>query len=265
MVIYTGPVLNPSNLLAPVGWTNVMTPILVNFPDLPRGAGPTAPFDLQFPLDVPLAYTGASLGIRNRVYESAGNTFTYLFDAVASAVTAGNVQRISPTALGCPAGENRCEGYAPNPGGGNLEFYLYGGKPSSPAVAYFGTNTTTWLGATLPLSLAFFNLPGCSVYTDLVVPVPTFTNIAGVAAARAAVPADPALTSQRLYGQWLSQDDRVNPAVNLASSDGLGFTLGPVVGGLTVPMSIVSAAQNLALGRTGFTRLGEGLVFRLTF
>jgi hypothetical protein len=265
MVNYTGPVLNPPNLLSPPNWTNVRTPILVNFPDLPRGAGPTAPFDLQFAFDVPLVYTGGSLGIRHRAYESNAATFAYYVDAEVSPVTAGSVQRISPSALGCPAGENRCEGYAPNPGGGDLEFYLYGGKPTTPAVAYLGASSTTWLGTPLPLSLGFFGLAACSVYTDLTVPLPTVTNVAGIGGVRVPVPAQAALAGATLYGQWLAQDDRVQPAVNLATSDGLAFTLGPTTGGYALPMSIVSAAQNLAVGRSGFVRLGEGPVFRLSW
>lgn len=265
MLNYAGPVLNPSNVILRTGWTNVMTPILVNFPDLARGAGPTANFDLGFVLDVPFLYTGGALGVANLAYESDGTVFNYLVDAVVSDPTVGSVQPISPTALGCPAGENRCEGFAPNPGAGNLEFYLYGSKPASPAVAYLGTNTTSWLGTPLPMNLGFLGIGACSVYTDLAVPVPTSTNVAGVASTRIPVPPEPALASSTLYGQWLVQDDRVNPAVNLATSDGLAFTLGPTVGGYTIPMSIVSAAQALSRGRTGFIRRGEGPVFRLSW
>ncbi|MEZ5966647.1 MAG: hypothetical protein R3F56_22610 [Planctomycetota bacterium] len=260
---YVGPVLSPPNNIQRTTWTNVMTPTFINFPDLPRGTGPTAPFDLAFVLDRPFVYGGGSLGIANLAYETAAANYAYLVDAVVSTATVGQVARISQNAVGCPAGENRCEGVAPNPGAGDLEFYLFGGKPSSAAVAYLGTNTTTWGGLPLPLPLTFLQLPTCSIYTDLVVPLPTLTNIAGLASMRVPVPAEPALTSATLYGQWVLRDDRVNPAVNLATSDGLSFTFGPTVGGYQVPMSIVSAANNLATGRTGFVRPGEGVVFRL--
>jgi hypothetical protein len=260
---YVGPVLNPTNVIQRTGWTNVLTPILVSFPDLPRGAGPTANFDIAFTLDRPMIYTGGPLGIAHVVYEGNNNTFNYVADAVISPLSAGSVARISPTALGCPLDQNRCEGSAPNPGTGDVEFYLFGAKPSTLAVAYFGTNTTSWLGTPLPMGLGFLNLPSCSVYTDLVVPVPMVTSIAGIAGVRASVPGNPALASANIYGQWVAVDDRVNPAVNLATSDGLRFTLGPTAGGYTVPMSVVSAIANLALGRTGFVRRGEGLVFQL--
>jgi len=262
---YTGPVLNPPNLIVRTGWTAVMTPILVNFPDLPRGTGPTAPFDLAFVLDRPFLYGGGHLGILHAAYESTSPTFDYMVDAIVEPPTSGTTQLLSPTAAGCPVDQNRCNGFAPNPGGGNLEFWLYGSKPSAPAVAYLGSNTTSWMGAPLPLGLGFLGLGACSIYTDLLVPLPAPTNIAGTAAVQVPVPADPALCNNTLYGQWLVQDDRVNPAVNLATSDGLAFTLGPVVGVRAFPMSTVSAAQGLARGRAGYTRLGEGLVFRLTF
>lgn len=266
MVNYVGPVLNPTNVITRTGWSNVMTPILVNFPDLPRGPGPTANFDLSFALDRPLAYTGGALGLSHVAYEASANTFaTYVFDAVTSTIATGTVSRISPTALGCPVDENRCEGSAPNPGAGNLEFFLYGGKPLSPAVAYFGAGTSSWMGTQLPLNLGFLGIGACSVYTDLTVPLPMMTNIAGLAAARAVVPGDASLTNASLYGQWLLVDDRVNPAVNLATSDGLTFRLGPTVGGYATPMSVVSAAQNLARGRTGYVNPGTGLVFQLSW
>ena len=265
MINYTGPVLSPPNNIQRTGWTNVMTPALINFPDLPRGAGPTSPFDLTFVLDRPFAYSGGALGVAHLAYETSAVNYAYLVDTVMSTATIGQVARIGANTVGCPAGENRCEGVAPNPGAGSLEFYLFGGKPSSVAVAYLGTNTTSWLGATLPLSLSFLQLPTCSVYTDLVVPLPAPINVAGLASVRVPVPGESALVNATLYGQWVARDDRANPAVNLATSDGLAFTLGPTVGGYQVPMSIVSAANNLAIGRTGFVRPGEGLVFRLTW
>jgi hypothetical protein len=265
MINYTGPVLNPTNNMRRAGWANVMTPTLISFPDLPRGAGPTAPFDLAFALDRPFAYTGGALGVSHSAYETAGTTYNYFVDAVASSATAGQVARISDGSLGCPAGENRCQGFAPNPGAGDLEFYLFGGKPSSTAIAYLGTSSTTWLGVPLPLNLGFMQLPGCAIYTDLAVPLPTFTNISGHAGMRVPVPALPSLTSSTLYGQWLLRDDRVNPAVDIASSDGLRFTLGSTVGAYQVPMSVVSGANNLARSGTGFVRTGEGAVFRLSW
>lgn len=265
MVNYTGAVLSPTNNMRRAGWTNVMTPTLISFPDLPRGAGPTAPFDLAFVLDRPFAYTGGALGVSHSAYETAGTTYNYWIDSQVSSATFGQVDRISSTSVGCPAGENRAQGVAPNPGAGDLEIYLFGGKPSSPAVAYLGTNTTSWLGAPLPLGLGFVGLNGCAIYTDLVVPLPAFTNIAGHASMRVPVPAEPGLTNATLYGQWLLRDDRVNPVVNFASSDGLSFRLGGAVGGYTVPMSVVSGAQNLARSGTGFVRVGEGAIFRLSW
>lgn len=265
MFNYVGPVLNPTNNMRRPGWTNVLTPLLVNFPDLPRGAGPTAGFDLSYALDRPFVYTGGALGISHSAYETAGSSYNYMIDTAVSTATAGRVARISSGAVGCPNGENRAEGVAPNPGTGDMELYLFGGKPSSAAIAYLGTNTTSWLGAALPLNLGFMQLPTCSIYTDLAVPLPTLTNITGHAAMRVPVPAQQSLANATLFAQWLLRDDRVNPAMNLATSDGLSFTFGPTVGGYTVPMSIVSGAGNLARSGSGFVRPGEGAIFRLTF
>ncbi len=264
MVNHAGPVLNPSNALTPfTGWTNVMTPLLINFPNLARGPGPTANFDLTFALDRPFLYSGGSLGIGHYAYETTGGTTVYYMDAVTSPSTVGHVERISPTSVGCPAGENRAEGFAPNPGGGSLEFYLYGGQPNAAAAAYLGASSTTWGGIPLPVDLSVLGLGGCSVYTDLLVSFPAPINIAGVSSVRVAVPATVDLVGSVLFGQWVARDDRVNPNVRLATSDGLRFTLGPNVGQYSIPMSIVSANGNLAQGRIGFIRRGEGMVFRL--
>ena len=60
-------------------------------------------------------------------------------------------------------------------------------------------------------------------------------------------------------------DDRVNPAVNIATSDGLRFTLGNDVGTAALGMSVVSLAGNLASNQRtpGFVQRGRGLVFQL--
>lgn len=264
MVNHTGPVLSPPNSLTPfTGWTNVMTPLLINFPNLTRGPGPTANFDLTFALDRPFLYGGGSLGIAHYAYETTGGTTVYYMDAVSSPVSSGTVGRISPTAVGCPAGQNRAEGYAPNPGGGALEMYLYGGQPGVAAAAYLGASATSWFGLPLPVDLGVIGLTGCQVHTDLLVAFPATVDLAGVASMRLQVPASPDLVSSVLFGQWVARDDRVNPSVRIATSDGLRYTLGPDVGPYSIPMSVVSAVGNLAAGRVGFIRRGEGLVFKL--
>lgn len=215
MVNYTGPVLNPTNNIRRAGWTNVMTPVLVNFPDLARGTGPTANFDLQFMLDRPFLYTGGSLGIGHYAYETTGGTVTYVMDAEVGANSTGSADRISATTLGCPAGENRCEAFAPNPGAGNLEFYLYGAKPNALATAYLGTNTSTWLGVPLPLDLAPLGAAGCELLVSVHAVLPLFSWL-GERSVTWAVPNQPALVGVHFYNQ----------AVTLGGWSGLVVTNG---------------------------------------
>jgi hypothetical protein len=266
---YTGSVLQPDAAMPisqPTLWTAAMTARIVSFPDLPRSTNPTANFDVVLMFDRPFAYTGTSLGIHHFSYETNNVVYpTYLMDSVFTQPSIGSVALISPTSTGCPANENRCNGTAPNPGGGNLEVYLYDGKPNSAGACYLGTSSTSWNGFGLPMGLGFLGLPACSVYTDLTVAFPRAINSAGISSLSASVPGDPSLVSATIYSQWATLDDRVNPAFPVATSDGLALTFGPVLHGYAINMSTVSLAGNLARGQRGIVRPGEGLIFRLSW
>ena len=271
---YAGSALNPEPQFpqATSGWTTVFSAKQVNvaqFPDLTLPATGLPSFDVKFVFDQPFVFAGPGLGIQHYVYEGRNQTYYYYMDSVQSVEVPGTVDLIVPGAggsVGCPAGANRARGTAPNPGG-TLELFLFDAPSSAIAFAAFGSNTTSWSGVPLPLDLAPLGLAGCSVYTDWQVIVPRTANPSGIAEFRAPVPNNKSLAGASIYAQWAVRDDRVNPQLGLATSDGLHFTLGPSAGASVVPMSIVSNAGGLAGNQRtpGFVQPGHGLVFRLAW
>jgi hypothetical protein len=271
---HTGSVQNPAPqfpLNTNTAWTTVFNAQVdntTNFPPLTLPASGLPSFLVRFPFSAPYVFTGAAgFGIDHYVYDAAIRGTVYYVDAVQEQGSLGRVEHMSPTSLGCPAGQNRAEGTAPNPGGGNLEFFLYGAPANTPAWACLGASATQWGALQLPYSLAPLGLPGCFVYTDWSLLFSRPTNVAGISEYRTPVPASTGLLGGVLYGQWAVQDGRVNPAFPLATSDGLKFTLGSVLGGSLAQVSVVSAIGNLAQGngRSGFVQPGRGLIVQLAW
>jgi hypothetical protein len=268
---FTGPVMNPPGTFptsTTPGWTTVFSRTVdftTNFPPLPLPTSGLPAFLVRFPFDVPVQYAGSGLGVDHFAYETISYAYPYLMDGTYSPVAGGSVVPISPTSVGCPAGQNRSEGAAPNPGGGRIDSYLFGAPAAAIATAFFGASKTNWLGIPLPLSLAGFTLPGCFVYTDLTLPVPALTTSAGIGEVHVPVPGDLALGGVTIYGQWVVNDARVNPAFPYATSDGLAYTLGKSIGTGLVQMSVVSGIGVNAQGRVGFVQPGRGPIFELSW
>lgn len=235
-----------------------------NMPDLVLPDKGLPPFDIRFPFSSPFSFSGPHLIVEHFANEQRNATYNYYTDAVWSQPEGlGKVELISSTSLGCPSGQNRVHGWAPGPGGGNLELYLFGAPNNTTCAAVFGVNTKTWNNTPLPANLGFMGLAPCNVYTDLSAWAFTNTNLAGFAELKAKVPNKPALAGLVVYNQWLVVDPRVNPIANLAASDGMKITLGTKVGSPVFQMSVLSGEGNYAQNRTGFTFQGTGNVFQL--
>lgn len=249
------------------GFTVVINGKIMDFPDLapPPASGP-APWTIKFPFDRPFVYRGAHLAVDHFVYHTTNRAYNYYVDAVESSPGAGGkADLISPTSLGCPRGQNRARGLAPNPGAGDLEFFLFGAVPRNRVFACLGASASSWGGLKLPYDLSAFGLAGCKVYTDWSVVVPMRATSAGTAEFRTPVPAMTTLLGASLFGQWVAVDHRVNPSFPFASSDGIRFTLGKQLGGEFFNTSVVSGIANLARNRTGFVQPGRGAVFQVTW
>ncbi|MHC4512835.1 MAG: hypothetical protein ACYTKC_04050 [Planctomycetota bacterium] len=269
---YSGDVMNPGPTYI-TNNTTLFTGVLnigpqpgpnANMPDLALPASGLPPFDIRFPFGSPFALRGPHLIVEHFSNATRNATYHYYTDAVWSLPSGfGDVDLISQTTLGCPAGQNRVYGVAPGPGGGNFELYLFGAPNSARCAAVFGGNTKTWGGRTLPLNLGFMGLGACNIYTDLTGWIFTNTNLAGFAELRTPVPNNKSLAGIVFYNQWLVVDPRVNPAIGLAASDGVKVTLGTKMGSPIIPMSVLSGEGNYAQNRTGFTTRGTGNVFQL--
>lgn len=260
--------LNPPatfpGVVAP-GWTTVYTPKTTVFPNtsIPAGGGP-ANFDIQFVFDVPFVWTGGTLGIDHYCFDSNASVYNYFVDAIDTQPAAGVVDLLNPGALGCPAGENRATGFAPNPGG-TMQMLLFGAPPSTVAFACLGFDDTTWGPFALPFHMAPLGAPTCYVHiaplsSDLVV-----VDSGGNAEFLLPIPSASSYIGQQLLAQWAIVDDRINPAFPVTSSDALRFQFGAVPNGQAIPMSVVSTTGITANTNTGYVWPGRGAIFRLTF
>ncbi|MEZ5963836.1 MAG: hypothetical protein R3F56_08330 [Planctomycetota bacterium] len=242
-------------------WTVVFQPRQISFPDLnqPSGGGP-APFDLQFWLDQPYTYRGAHLGIEHFVADSQMR-HDYFVDFVDGLVPGGTVDLL-PGGQGCPWGSNRATGQAPNPGGGDAEFYLFDALPQAGVLLGVGTSDQTWAGVPLPLDLASAGLGGCKVLVSLDALVPVQTTSAGLAEVHWPIPGYSALLGASLYAQWVCPNDtRVSQSVPLTLSDGLKYTFGNNLNSGSMGMSVVSAFSGS--NQNGYVQPNRGPVVQL--
>ena len=235
-------------------WTLAITARSILFPDIPKGEVQPAPFSIRLPFDQPFMFLGPNLGIDHFTYDALLNIKrTYYADAEQQTAVGGTVTPVGGSSPGCPSGLNRAAGVAPDPGG-DLEMLLFG-PVQVPAWAMLGVTP-------LRLSLAPNGLPGCFLYTQPLVFIPSSTDSIGLARLTAPVPRTAAAAGQVLYGQWLVTDPSVNPAVGLTSSDGLQFTIGNDLSAQQVAMSVVLNTANPIAG-FGFPVSGRGLVVKL--
>ena len=271
---HTGSATSPSTRFPAntnVAWTTVvaarLTDFTTNFPPMPLPASGLPAFQVRMPFDAPWVFTGQSLGIDHFAYESTARSYPYYVDFVESDPGAGTAGLISPTSLGCPAGQNRAEGSAPNPGTGSLELFLFGAPATVATWACLGVSETTWNGLPLPAPLNALGLPGCFVHSDWLIALPMLTTTAGTAEFRVPVPANNFYAGVSFYGQWAVADDRVNPAFPFATSDGIKMTIGTQLNGSTFPVTTVSAVGGLANTNGGFgiVQHGRAPVVRVTW
>lgn len=87
----------------------------------------------------------------------------------------------------------------------------------APATFFLGRSDTTWNGLSLPLSLAPWSAPGCTLYTEVHLPFAVAWS-GSIAQLTLLVPPDPTLRSARLYSQGLTLDPAAN-GLGLAFSD----------------------------------------------
>ena len=244
MGAYSGSVAQPPSawpLNKDPAWAVVFQPRQISFPDLwqPTGSAPAA-FQLTFYFDQPFVYRGTHLGIEHFVADGQA-LHDYFIDTVDNLVPGGTVTTLSG-GVGCPLGQNRATGQAPNPGGGDAEFYLFGAPANTDVLLGLGLSSQSWSGSSLPIDLSNLGLGGCSVLVSLDGLLPVRSTSAGLAQARWSVPAARAYLGTSFYAQWLCPGDtRVSQVIPLTLSDGLRYTLGTSLNAGYLGMSVVSA------------------------
>ncbi len=244
-----------------VNYTVVYAAKPTSFPNLTlvNGGGPQN-FDLKFPLDLPWQFSSPGIAIDHYCYETTNvGTYAYYVDTIDPNGNAGHAGLITPQSVGCPLNQNRAAGQSTNPGTGDLVLSLFGAQGGKAAIACIGASATQWGSIALPFDLGVLGLAGCKVYTDLTVQVVLTSASSGTAELRVPVPANAFLAGATVYGQWLVQDNRVNPNFPYATSDGIAFKLGDAV---PVAMSVNTGQGQIANGGTGFVVVGHGHVVR---
>jgi dienelactone hydrolase len=173
-----------------------------------------------------------------------------------------------PFGTGCPSPGPTALGYAPNPGGGQLELFETGLAAGAVPVAVLGFSATQWGNVPLPLSLAPLGLPGCSALAEPVFENVTAVPALGVAEFATPVPAQTALLGAAVFGQWVNlQDARVSAALPITLSDGVACTLGSALGvpGFTLsgdPTASNGAAWTYVATKNGIAYDLRGRLYR---
>jgi hypothetical protein len=102
--------------------------------------------------------------------------------------------------------------------GSTLTMRLGGAPPFAPAFLTLGDSSSHWNGLPLPLPLASFGAPGCSLLVSPVVFLPTAADPVGNAQLPLALPLEPSLVQASLFFQWLAIDRAAN-AWGITTSD----------------------------------------------
>ncbi len=257
--------VTPSPYFVPAGQlTRVFGPKSINWPTLKPTSNPPAPWTISFPFDKPFTYTGGSLVIDHYCYEqNTGRVYFYAYDYETWTTSAGKARRYGK---GCPKGQNRVTGYAPNPGGGDLMMVLHGGYPGAIGLACIGTTSDYFHGVRLPYALDPLGLPGCVLYQDMAVITPVKVLLSGMAEYSARVPKNPGLLGIMLRGQFLVLlDPRVNPGLRITASEAMLFTFGTHLGIKHPWMHVIYGPYGMAKAKTGFVYPWEGPVVRIRY
>lgn len=109
--------------------------------------------------------------------------------------------------------------------GSTLTLRLAGALPFAPAFLTVGDSNTQWNGVPLPLPLAIFGAPGCSLLVSPLIFLPTLADVSGTAQMPLALPRDRSLIAARLFLQWVAVNRQANPW-GLTTSDGAECRIG---------------------------------------
>ena len=95
------------------------------------------------------------------------------------------------------------------------------GLPSGPVTGLLGFSRSNWGGLPLPLDLIVIGMPGCILYSDIVITL-GIPSAGGVGTWTLPIPADASLLGDRFLQQLLCVDPTANPFGATTSNSGLG-------------------------------------------
>ena len=185
--------------------------------------------ELSFTFAAPFAYTGGTLvvDLRARGNSNGGAApADCLLDAEADPWVGPSGGSAAIFGTGCAGTSLSVDGQlAP---GGVMTPVGTGFAPNATLVQTLGSSRATWQGVPLPLSLAPFGAPGCSVYNDIAIQIGARADGAGNLAAwtaALALPADGGLNGGVLQLQVLALQPGSN-ALGIATTNNVQITLG---------------------------------------
>lgn len=227
--------------------------------------GPT-PFAYTVPIALPFLCLGLQdlcVEVNRRAYTNP-NTLFFL-DASASSVGTG----IRKLGDGCPAGAfNLVQVYDNWAPGAYARVLQYNAATSSPVALVLGDSATNLGGYSLPLDLGIIGVPGCSVYTNLLLSIAGLNSTAsGPYAGRwefaTELPNNPALSGQQLFLQFYNLNDvNIGNALNLSLSQGYGITFAAVQSGIP---AVGEAHGTPSSADAQLVQQGYGFVTQFTF
>jgi len=212
-----------SNVVKPTE-VNVYTRKKLSLPTLPDNSWKiTVPFDAKF------AFSGlAHVSWSANVYGNSNNNtiFTYPLDAWSPAGFSAAVGTGCKSANGSANATHTVSGLVINTTASYVgnSFVAIGGLP---ALLTIGASNTTFGGQPLPLSLASFGAPGCSLYNDWVLLLSGVTQASpsGSVTIMVPIPNDQALIGSVHYSQYLFVEPAAN-ALGVFTSNGRANTIG---------------------------------------
>ena len=218
----------------------LLLPDLVTRPTLPGQWAVRIPFDAPWRR----SYATPSLVVEARVF-AADDERLYYLDAIYDRQTplASSIVATSPKAIS----GRIIPGYAPALAltrtssstklaprlfaggepriGRTFDLHLQDGPPSSFAVVWLGLSTRHWGIFGLPLSMTPFGARGCSIYSDVVLPVPIALDAAGHRAVKLTLPNTRLFVLYHFYYQAMCFDPRAN-LLGASFSNALGTRIG---------------------------------------
>jgi hypothetical protein len=197
---------------------------IVQLPNLTASTPGPQTTPVLITLDTPFQYqAGYSLIVDYRVYanDNGNQSFTYPVDLTnfysdKQSFGTGCQTSTSTTPTLTTSGAQL---------GGYWSIYATDCLAYAPALVLVGRNNTNHMGVPLPFDMGPLGAPGCNIYVEFVMALPTAMNSSGRHTARFTIPKMIGLYGIPVFGQYLIGDPFANN-LGVVSTNGVSATLG---------------------------------------